>query len=138
MIESAHRYPQKEARDAIDSHRARDAGMALTLIALLLAYFMSDQLFLGLGIVLMIVNMSVPRVFKPFARVWFGLSHLLGTVMSRLILSLVFFLMVMPVGLLRRLMGKDSLNLNKWKQGKDSVYMVRDITFTKDNIEKPY
>lgn len=138
MIESNHRYPQKEAHSKIDSHRSRDAGMALTLIALLLAYFGNDQRLLGLGIVLMIVNMSIPRVFGPFARLWFGLSHLLGAVMSRLILSLIFFLMVMPVGLIRRLMGKDSLNLNKWKQGTESVFMVRDITFSKDNIEKPY
>ena len=58
--------------------------------------------------------------------------------MSRLVLGLIFFLMVMPVGLIRRLMGKDSLNLKQWKNGQDSVFMVRDITFSKSNIDKPY
>ena len=138
MIESTHRYPQQAAESTINRHRAKDAGMALTLIALLIAYFRADMRFLALGIVLLIVDMSVPGVFKPFAWVWFGLSHLLGAVMSRLILGLIFFLMVMPVGLIRRMMGKDSLNLRKWKNGNDSVFMVRDITFTKSNIEKPY
>ena len=138
MIESTHRDPQTPSRMPIDSQRARDAGMALTLIALLVAYFGNDQRFLGLGIVLMIVDMSFPIVFKPFARIWFGLSHVLGAVMSRLVLSLIFFLMVMPMGLIRRLMGKDSLNLKNWKTGDESVFVVRDITFSKDNIEKPY
>lgn len=138
MIESTHRYAPKEAESKIDGQRAKDAGMALTLIVLLVAYFWNDQRFLGLGIVLMIVNMSFPIVFKPFAWIWFGLSHVLGAVMSRLILSLIFFLMVMPVGLIRRLMGKDSLNLKNWKTGDESVFVVRDITFSKDNIEKPY
>ena len=138
MIESTHRYTRQTENRKIDSHRARDAGMALTLIALLIAYFKADTRFLALGIVMLIVDMSVPGAFKPFARVWFGLSHLLGAVMSRLILGLIFFLMVMPVGLIRRMMGKDSLNLRKWKNGNDSVFLVRDITFTKSNIEKPY
>ncbi len=138
MIESTHRYAPQEAENKIDGQRAKDAGMALTLIVLLVAYFGNDIRFLGLGIVLMIVNMSFPIVFKPFARIWFGLSHLIGALMSRLILSLIFFLMVMPVGLVRRLMGKDSLNLRRWKKDRESVYMKRDITFAKDNIEKPY
>ena len=112
--------------------------MALTLIALLLAYFWSSQRFLALAIVLMIVNMIVPSLFKPFARIWFGLSHILGAIMSRLILSLIFFLLVTPVGLVRRMMGKDSLKLRNWKNGNESVFVVRDITFSKDNIEKPY
>ncbi len=138
MIESNHRYQQNLTGDPIDSQRAKDAGMALILIALLVAFFWNDQRFLAGGIVLMVINMSIPGVFKPFARFWFGLSHLLGSVMSRLILGLIFYLMVMPVGLIRRAMGKDSLNLRKWKKGNDSVFMVRDITFSKDHIEKPY
>ncbi len=58
--------------------------------------------------------------------------------MSRLILGLIFFSMVLPVGLIRRAMGKDSLNLRKWKKDRESVYMMRDITFSKNHIEKPY
>jgi hypothetical protein len=138
MIESTHRYQRNEGATVIDNHRAKDAGMALTLIALLLAYFWDSQRFLVLAIVLMIVNMSVPGVFKAFAKVWFGLSHILGAVMSRLLLSLIFFLLVTPVGLARRLMGKDSLKLRSWKNGSESVFVIRDVTFSKDNIEKPY
>ena len=138
MIESTHRYQQKSADDPSDGQRAKDAGMALILIALLVAYFWNDQRYLAAGIVLLIVNMSYPKLFKPFARLWFGLSHILGAVMSRLILGLIFFLMVLPVGLIRRVMGKDSLNLRKWKTGSETVFVVRDITFSKNNIEKPY
>lgn len=112
--------------------------MALILIALLAAFFWNDQRFLGIGILLLIVNMSAPGVFKPFARIWFGLSHILGAVMSRVILAIIFYFLVLPVGLIRRILGKDSLNLKKWKKGNESVYMVRDITFSKENIEKPY
>ena len=138
MIESTHHDAQKTTDRASNGHRAQDAGMALILIALLVAYVGNDQRYLAAGIVLLIVNMTYPNLFKPFARLWFGLSHILGAVMSRLILGLIFFLMVLPVGLIRRIMGKDSLNLRKWKKGSETVFVVRDITFSKNNIEKPY
>ena len=138
MINATHRPPPDMTGSRIDRQRAQDAGMALILIVLLTAFFWNDQRLLGTGIVLLVVNMSIPGVFKPFARIWFGLSHLLGAVMSRLILGLIFFSMVLPVGLIRRAMGKDSLNLRKWKKDRESVYMMRDITFSKNHIEKPY
>lgn len=137
-MNATHRPPPDVTGSRIDRQRAQDAGMALILIVLLTAFFWNDQRLLGTGIVLLVVNMSIPGVFKPFARIWFGFSHLLGSVMSRLILGLIFFSMVLPVGLIRRAMGKDSLNLRKWKKDRESVYMMRDITFSKNHIEKPY
>ena len=53
--------------------------------------------------------MTVPAVLGPLAKLWFGLSAILGTVMSKLLLSLVFFLVVTPMGVLRRLVESDRL-----------------------------
>ena len=44
---------------------------------------------------------------------------------SKIILTLIFFLIVTPVGLIRRWTGADSLQLKKWKQGTDSVFVER-------------
>ena len=138
MIESTHRYAHGRKSNGIDRHQAQDAGLALTLIILLLAYFGDNQYLVALGIALLVVCMSLPVVFKPFARIWFGFAHILGAFMSRLVLGLIFFLMVTPMGLVRRLLGKDSLKLKGWKQGNGSVFEVRDLTYSKEHIEKPY
>ena len=47
------------------------------------------------------------------------------TVMSRVVLTVVFFLVVTPVGLLRRLLGKDSLRVRAFKAGDESVMLTR-------------
>jgi len=82
--------------------------------------------------------MTVPSVFKPFAKLWFGLSHFIGTFLSKIILSIVFYTIITPMGLLRQMMGKDSLMLKKFKRGSNSVFVERNHTYKSEDILKPY
>ncbi|MEE9910100.1 MAG: hypothetical protein K4571_00110 [Deltaproteobacteria bacterium] len=117
---------------------AKDTGMAMVLICLLIAFFGGVHFFYGLAIVLLLVNMIRPNVFKPVARVWLGFSHLLGSVMSRIILSIIFIILVLPVGLIRRALGKDSLKLKEWKKSRASVFKTREHEFTSEDIKHPF
>ena len=58
--------------------------------------------------------------------------------MSKILLSILFFGLVTPIGLLRRLFRKDSLKLRAFKAGEESVMLVRNHTFVRSDIEKPY
>ncbi|WP_034643315.1 SxtJ family membrane protein [Desulfovibrio inopinatus] len=118
--------------------QARDTGMAFTLICLLVLLFTHRQEALLAAIAILVMTMIWPTFFKPAAKLWFGLSHLLGTVMSKILLSVVFLLVVTPVGLARSLFGADAMQKRKWKKSTDSVFRVRDHTFTANDIEQPY
>lgn len=106
--------------------QCNDAGLALVFIALLVAlvgrYAWALPLAAGLTLLLMIS----PRPFALWARAWFGLSHVLGTVVSKILLSVVFYVVVLPIGALRRMLGKDSMRLKQWKQGEGSVFRERE------------
>ncbi len=123
---------------SVTMDQAKDTGMAMTLIALLIGFFGNKPPCFAAAIVLLLANMTFPGLYRPVARLWFGLSHALGTVMSKIILSILFFALVTPVGLIRKLSGKDSLQLKKWKQDRSSVFKVRDHRFTSKDIEHPY
>lgn len=116
----------------------KDTGMAMVLICLLLGYLGKFPKFLGVSIILMLLTMAWPKAFKPLAGLWFGLSHLVGQVISKLVLTLVFFLVVTPVGLIRRWTGADSLQRKKWKQGTDSVFVKRQGVIPDKNLLDPY
>jgi hypothetical protein len=118
--------------------QAKDTGMAMVLICLLLGYFGKFDKFLPVSLVLLIITMAWPRAFTPLGGLWFGLSHLLSSVVSRVILSVVFFLVVTPIGLIRRWMGADSMQLKKWKQGRDSVFTVREGAVQGKDMQNPY
>lgn len=122
----------------ITTDQAKDTGMAMVLICLLIAIAGGKQLFVLIAVLLLLINMIRPDIYKPLGKLWFGFSHLLGTIMSKVILTIIFFVLVMPVGLLRRLMGKDTLQLKEWKKGNRSVFKIRDHKFTPDDIINPY
>ena len=123
---------------SITKKQAKDAGMAVTLILLIIGFFTGNDIFYKIAIPVLIIDMIVPMFYYPFAIIWFGLSTLLGTVVSKILLSVVFFVLVLPIGLLRRLLGKDSLKLKDFKKTKKSVMKTRNQFFSPADLEKPF
>ncbi|RJP68730.1 MAG: hypothetical protein C4532_12195 [Candidatus Abyssobacteria bacterium SURF_17] len=118
--------------------QAKDTGMALTLICLLLAYYLRNERFMALSAVLLVADMVWPKIFLYPARVWFGAAHLIGAVVSRVVLTVLFCALVTPVGFVRRMMGADPMQQKKWKKGTASVFKTRDHTYIPEDIETPY
>jgi hypothetical protein len=67
--------------------------------------------FFASAILFFIVTITFPSLLGPFNRAWFKFGLLLGQAVNPVILGLVFFLVVTPIGIVRRLLGKDSLHL---------------------------
>ena len=74
--------------------------------------------FIGLGLI-------VPIILKPLYLIWMVFAVLLGWVMTRVILSLLFYLIITPIGLLGRLFGKDFLDVRD-KSHQNSYWNKRD------------
>lgn len=123
---------------AISPKQASDSGLALLLILLLAGWFLQSWLFLKLAIPVLLLIMTLPVVFRPFAYLWLGFSNVLGAVMSKLILSVVFFALVVPIGVLRKLMGKDPMRLSDFKKSAGSVFKIREREFTSADLERPF
>jgi hypothetical protein len=128
----------KLLRKKITKDQSRDTGMAMVLLLLIVFATRKREGYLIGAMVLHVLNMIVPQMYRPVAVLWLGLSDLLGEVVSRILLSIVFFTVVTPIGVLRRLAGKDSLKLRAFKAGKDSVMRERNHTFVGQDLEKPY
>ena len=125
-------------RRLITKEQAKDTGLAIVLILLLAHYVKRYDLFIIAAIVILVITMTWPVLFRPAAHVWFGFSHMLGTVVSKIILSIIFYLVVTPIGLLRRILGADPMNLKKWKKTTGSVLVTREHLYSKDDLINPY
>jgi hypothetical protein len=66
--------------------------------------------FLAPGIALVVTGAIIPSILKPVQKAWMTLAILMGWVMTRVFLSVLFYLAITPVGLILRLMGKDLLD----------------------------
>ena len=112
--------------------------MAMVLLLLLGAYAFERNGLIVAAIITQIVNMITPQVFRPLAVVWLGAAHAIGVVISTVLMSVVFALVVTPVGVLRRLMGKDGLRLRAFKSNDASVMVSRNHVFEASDLERPY
>jgi hypothetical protein len=122
----------------ITRDQSRDTGMAMVLLLLLGLIKWGRSELLIAAFIVHIVNLFVPQVVRPVAVLWFGLAHLLGAVASRLLMFIVFAVVVTPIGVMRRALGKDTLRLRAFRAGNESVMVVRNHTFTAGDLEKPY
>lgn len=118
--------------------QAKDTGLALVLILLLLAHFGKFHGSLLPAIVVLVITMTWPACFAPLAKLWFGLSHLLGGVVSKVLLTIVFFLVATPIALLRRIGGADAMRRKVWKDGRATVFVEREHEFSRKDLETPY
>lgn len=115
-----------------------DTGMALTLVALLLGLFTPWDGWYPVTVGVLLVTMTIPVVWKPAAVVWFRLAELLSAVSSRIILTLLFALLVVPVGVWRRWRGRDSLGLRTFQGGQASTLKARVHDWKATDLDKPY
>lgn len=122
----------------ITKEQSRDTGMALVMLLLILYVSLKWRELLFGAMALHVLTMTAPQMFRPFAVVWLGLSDLLGAVISKILMSIVFFAVVTPIGVIRRLAGKDSLKLRDFKASDDSVMLTRNHVFTGADLERPY
>ena len=66
---------------------------------------------LAISIVFLILGIFDSKILNPFNKLWFKFGIFLGKIISPLIMGIIFFLVVTPIGLLMRILGKDLLNL---------------------------
>ena len=88
-------------------------GVVLVLISLLLWYLgKSSFIFFSIsgGLLVILALIAIP-VLRPFHKLWMMLALLMGFVMSRVILTLLFYLVLTPIGIIAKIVGKKFMPL---------------------------
>jgi hypothetical protein len=104
-------------------------GTVLALIGGLLLWKArgSYPYFLIPGGVLIFLGLTFPVILKPLQQIWMTLALILGWFMTRVILSILFFLVITPIGLFSKLIGKQFLDL-KWDKNQKTYWNYRDAS----------
>jgi len=80
---------------------------------------------LGLGLLIIVLGLALPKILLPFQKVWMILAVVLGFIMTRVILSILFYLVITPMGILARIFNKKFLDL-KFHDSKQSYWNTRE------------
>tara|TARA_Y100000590_G_scaffold465270_1_gene637088 strand:+ start:1177 stop:1587 length:411 start_codon:yes stop_codon:yes gene_type:complete len=109
-------------------------GIILFIISAILFYYdkSSYQIIAYIGGGFIALGTIIPILLKPIYILWMTFAVILGWVMTRVILSIVFYFIMTPIGLLTRLLGEDFLALKKsnsgsyWNKRDQSVELNQD------------
>ena len=63
------------------------------------------------SIIFLVLGLINSNILSPLNKLWFKFGIFLGKIISPIIMGIIFFLVVTPIGLIMRLIGKDVLNL---------------------------
>ena len=86
-------------------------GIILITIAVLLLWKEKQfyEIFIAVGTLLCLTGFILPMILKPLFIAWMTFAIILGWIMTRLILSLVYYGIMTPIGVLLRTLGKKFL-----------------------------
>lgn len=93
---------------------------------------------LAAGPALIVLGYAAPVILKPLQRGWMTAAVVLGWVMTRIILSILFYLVLTTIGFIGRLSGKQFLEL-KWDRSQPTYWNYRQPeAFDKTRYEKQF
>ena len=86
------------------------------------------------GVLLVVAALAVPTHLGPVRRAWMGLAHAISKVTTPIFLGIVFFIVITPIGLLMRLVGKRSL-VHREQNGS---FWVAPVSGGRSNMERQF
>ena len=113
--------------DDIKISSNRSFGIVFFIVFILIALYplLNDQEIrlwaLIISAVFLILGLLKSKLLTPLNKLWFRFGIFLGKIISPIIMGFIFFLVVTPIGLIMRLLGKDVLNL---KYNKERSYWI--------------
>ena len=74
-----------------------------------------------ISLIFLVLGLLNSKILTPLNKLWFKFGIFLSKIISPLIMGIIFFLVVTPIGLIMRIFGKDVLNL---KYNKNRSYWI--------------
>jgi len=88
-----------------------------------------------IGILLLMFALINPKFLRTTYKVWMGFAFALGWLVSRFILIILFYIVLLPIGIIAKIFGKKFLDTN-FRDGKSSYWIIKENK--KINYEKLY
>lgn len=90
----------------------------------------------GIGGAVAALSIAAPGLAAPLYRAWMSVARLLGGINTKILLTLVYYLVVTPMGLLFRVLGRDALRLRKRNEA--SCWLERSKPRDRGSYFDPY
>lgn len=106
-----------------------------SLFLLILFLITGNRVLLYCAVGLIGTSIFIRPLGRLLASIWLKFSYAVGTFNSRVLLSIVFYIFLTPLALVRRLVGRSHVIM---KEGGDSYWKSVDKVFEKQDLDKTW
>ena len=95
----------------------KNFGLTFFIVFLIISFWPlmhNDQIriwSLVIALIFLILGMSNSKILTSLNTIWFKFGLILGKIVSPIVMGIIFFLIVTPISIIMRILGKDLLNL---------------------------
>lgn len=114
-----------------------ESVVALAAALIIISVVFNIVLLIYISLFLLISSLIMKTITSRVMCAWLTLSHALGSLNSKFILTIIFFCVLTPIAIVYRLVVKDPLQLRGNKSAK-SYYRTRNHLFEKKDFEVPW
>jgi len=115
------------------THEARKFGLTIGIFLLIVAGFLfwkqrpSFPYFAYAGGGFVFLGLISPMLLKPIYKVWMSFAVVMGFIMTRVILTILFFGLFTPISIFAKIFGKDLLE-ERWDKNATTYWVKRPTT----------
>ena len=114
----------------------KDTGLVWALLFLVLG-ITYGKIFFIISIALLLASILVSRALYPLAFVWLKFAEALNLIIPKIFFGIIFFVIIFPIGVFRRITKGDALLIVSWREVKTAL-VERNHIFSKKDLEAPY
>jgi hypothetical protein len=118
------------------NYKSKETVLVITVGFLLLYFLFKRVIFLNIALIVGLAGIFSFYLSEKIDWLWNKLSAILGTISNGILLTLVFFLVLTPVGLIRRLRRKGGMTY--FDREKTSNFSDREHSFAKKDLENTW
>ena len=117
--------------DEVKTASERSFGYVFSIVFALVGLFplLSDNGFrlwaIAISLCFFLIALVQPKLLKPLNWLWMKIGFLLHFIVTPIVMGIIFFLTVLPTGLIRRMAGKDSMDM-KWDKETKTYWVKRE------------
>ncbi len=119
----------------MNREKALEAILVIS-IGFLIVFLIKDiKLFLYVSVSVGLVGIFIKPLAKMIATFWFKLGDWLGWIVSKLVLSVIFYFIVFPVASLYKLFNNDPLKIRRCEK---SLWTERNFKYTSEDLKNSW
>jgi hypothetical protein len=126
----------------ISSNKNRPFGLALSMLCVAITGIQFHRAnainypILTAGVLILLCSLFWPSILLPLRRLMEWIGHYMGIVNTYLLLSIIYVLLFVPIGVIMKIAGRDHLN-RKWDKNAPT-YWIENTTSLKSSMRNQF